>query len=75
MSDFDRDLGFECDYCGQTVGGGIYDFEESLECKKREGWINRKIDGEWLSFCCEDCWNEYQEKYLGRKKPKKLTRK
>ena len=75
MSDYDKDFGFECDVCGQTVGGDPYDFEESLELRKREGWINRKIDGEWLSFCSEECWESYQEKYLGRKKPKKLTRK
>ena len=72
MSDFDKDWGFECDQCGQTVGGGIYDFDESLELRKQEGWINRKIDGEWYSFCCEDCYKEWIADHQYRPTPRKI---
>ena len=60
---FDFDLGFECENCGETIGGGLYDFDESRELMQNEGWLSRKINGEWLNFCCEECLKEYRSKY------------
>ena len=74
MSSFDKDFGFECDYCSHTVGGGIYDFEESLELRKNEGWINKKIDGEWFNFCSEDCYNQFVRACVKRPTPKRITK-
>lgn len=72
MSEFDRDIGFECDMCTHTVGGGIHDFYESLEMKKREGWINRKFDGEWFSFCSEECYEKFLRETNIRPVPRKI---
>lgn len=56
---WDRDFGFDCEYCGDTIGGGLEDFEESQSLMKSSGWINRKVDGEWCNFCCQDCYDAY----------------
>ena len=66
MGNYDRDWGFTCEHCGQTVGGdfgGAEDFYESLALKKSEGWISRKIDGEWFDFCSEECYKDYIKVY------------
>ena len=63
MSEFDRDWGFTCEHCGESIGGGDYDFYESLDLKKSQGWISRKVDDEWCDFCSEDCYKEYTKVY------------
>lgn len=60
---FDFDFGFECENCGECIGGGLYDFWESKDLMEDEGWITRKVDGEYLNFCCEECLKEYREKH------------
>lgn len=60
---FDNDFGFECEQCGATIGGGLYDFWESKDLMENDGWITRKVDGEYLNFCCETCLKEYREKH------------
>lgn len=74
MSEFDRDFGFECDNCSHTIGGGIYDFDESLEMRKAEGWISRKFDGEWYNFCSEECLNDWMRKFMNRPTPRKIRK-
>ncbi|OPZ76640.1 MAG: hypothetical protein BWY78_01310 [Alphaproteobacteria bacterium ADurb.Bin438] len=59
MSGFDKEFGFSCDFCEENIGGGMFDFNESMEMKKQDGWINRKHDGEWFNFCCEECYQEF----------------
>lgn len=60
---FDFDFGFECENCGETIGGGLYDFHDSRTLMKFEGWISRKINDDWLNFCCENCLKEYRSKH------------
>lgn len=72
MSKFDKEWGFECDQCGQTVGGNPYDFDESLELRKQEGWLNRKHDGEWYSFCCQECYDEWLADHNIKPTPRKI---
>ncbi len=56
------DYGFECQNCGKTIGGGLYNFEESLELMREHGWISRSYKGEYLNFCCQDCLVQYRNK-------------
>lgn len=74
MSEFDKDWGFTCDNCASQVGGGIYDFEESLELRQAEGWINRCLNGVWHSFCCPECYTEYMRNNTKAPTPKKLIK-
>ena len=59
MRSFDREFGFECEFCGDTLGGGLLDFYESVEEKKNNGWLSRTIEGDWYDFCSDDCYKEY----------------
>lgn len=61
MSKFDKEDGFECDYCGETVGGNPLDFHDSVTEKKAQGWLSRKVNGEWYDFCCADCYKQFLE--------------
>lgn len=53
-----------CDECNDYID---YDFsyEERLDYDdlndfaKREGYLSRKIDGEWCDFCCQECYQKY----------------
>jgi len=62
MAGYDYDFGFNCEECGQTLGGGLYDFEESKELIRQHGWISRYVQGEWLNFCSKECLCKYREK-------------
>lgn len=42
-----------CDICGEEVDG-FDDYYDAVEYKKDNGWISRKIDGEWHDIC-PDC--------------------
>ena len=59
---FDFEYGFECENCGENIGGGLYDFYESKELMEEEGWITKRLNGEWLNFCCPECLDEYRKK-------------
>ena len=48
-----------CDYCGEEEIIDSVDYTEINETLKDLGWINRKIDGEWKLFCCQDCYLKY----------------
>ena len=56
------DDGFHCENCDKTIGGGLYDFEESKQLLRDKNWITRRFQGEWLNFCCEQCLKEYRDK-------------
>jgi hypothetical protein len=60
---FDFENGFECENCGETIGGGLYDFYESKELMEQEEWISKRVNGEWLNFCCRKCLEEYRRNY------------
>ena len=53
MSGYCFDDGFHCENCDKTIGGGLYDFEESKQLLRDKNWITRRFQGEWLNFCCE----------------------
>lgn len=63
MANYDFDEGFSCEFCGKTLGGGLYNFDESVELLKQYKWISRRVKGEWLNFCCEECLHKYREKH------------
>lgn len=67
MGQFDKKNGFTCEYCGEHLGGGDYDFYQSLQMTKDAGWVSRKDkDGEWHKFCCKehaDIWWEFEGNY------------
>lgn len=58
---YDKDFGFTCSNCDENIGGemDMMDFDESLEYKEEEGWINRKIEGIWHNFCCNECYEKF----------------
>jgi hypothetical protein len=61
MSSFDKKNGFECAMCGERIGGGDYDFHQSLALAKEEGWINRTdCYGDWFKFCSHECYNKWK---------------
>jgi len=48
-------------------------WEEIKSDMDLEGWISRKIDGEWLHFCCLNCYEEFLRD--NKKKPVALKTK
>jgi len=56
--DFDN-CDCECDYCGQSETVYSTDYKEINEELRGMGWIIRKIDGEWVEFCCHECFQKY----------------
>lgn len=53
---------FECDECGGDCDTGEDDFMAALEQIKSEGWIIKKIGGDWLHFCRIECFKKKSEK-------------
>ena len=55
-----------CDNCNKNYSyeffDGNIDFRDCQEMLKEDGWISRKIDGEWYDFCCEECYYSYIKK-------------
>ncbi len=52
-----------CDQCHcETNFDGDVSYREINECLREEGWYIRNIDGEWMSFCCKECFDKYMEK-------------
>lgn len=53
-----------CDYCGK---GHLFKFKSKPNYKsvqeklKAQGWIARKIDDNWHDFCCQDCFNQFED--------------
>ncbi len=45
----------ECDICGEDSKEDFDDFWEAVEWKKDKsnGWISRKVDGDWEDVCPE----------------------
>lgn len=56
------DIICECDQCGANE---VYEFENGpdfsgcQEYLKENGWVSRKIDGEWHDFCCQECLQKF----------------
>ena len=64
MKEIDRDFedcSVTCDMCGKTKTVDSMDYSDINEELRSEGWIIKKIDGEWLEFCCYDCYRKYKE--------------
>lgn len=52
----------ECDYCGEA--DAIYfnngpNFKIAQIELNNNGWVSRKIDGEWYDFCQEQCYYDW----------------
>ena len=48
-----------CDCCGLDTTINSSDFSEINQELKEEGWIFKKIDGEWYDFCCLECYQAF----------------
>lgn len=52
-----------CDQCENEYSYEFYDnYIDFADCQaeiKDEGWISRKINGEWYDFCCKECLNAF----------------
>lgn len=46
-----NEITFECDGCGSTLDTWAEQWDEALECLKRENWISEKFAGEWQHMC------------------------
>lgn len=57
------DIVCECDACCETYAypfeDGDIDYKACQAELKEQGWISRKIDGEWYDFCCEECYKSF----------------
>jgi ribosomal protein L31 len=49
----------ECDYETTIDSTNYSDINEEL---RDNGWITRKINGEWHEFCSEECFKKYLNK-------------
>lgn len=54
-------LVFYCINCDEHFESDERDFNQAWDEAKEQGFFARKIDGQWVHFCCEDCKNEYSE--------------
>lgn len=54
------DIVCECDQCGHEreipFEDHDIDYKRAQEIIKGEGWLARKINGEWYDFCSERCY-------------------
>ena len=72
MKKYDRDfenIQVECDECGEQYiydCRGCPDFKGCQNEIKSEGWISRKIDGEWHDFCCQECYEKFKKNILNK---------
>lgn len=48
------DIVFECDTCENVLETKQADFSSAWNMAQREGWKSRKVDGNWVHFCCEE---------------------
>jgi len=48
---YDKDFGFECDDCGETIGGDPMTFMESKDIIDSEGWKTTRENGEYKHYC------------------------
>lgn len=50
----------ECDRCGNREWiQETTDYKEINDELRSLGWIIVKVNGEWLEFCCRECYNLY----------------
>lgn len=52
-----------CDYEERIEFEGYPDYKEAQQELRSIGWVSKKIDGEWKDFCCQECADEYYQKY------------
>ena len=64
MIDYDNlfeKMTMSCDNCPEeyTIEGI---FSECFDVAKDDGWIIKKVNNEWLHFCCKECEVKYDFK-------------
>lgn len=58
-TDYDFDQCYvTCDGCGKTKTIDGTDYSDVNAELRDRGWIVRKIDNEWMDFCCMDCYKK-----------------
>lgn len=55
------DCDVTCDMCEKSKTVDSTNYSDINDELRSEGWIIKKIDGEWLEFCCYDCYRKYKE--------------
>jgi len=56
------DIICKCDHCVTEYNYGFEDGPDFKSCQeelKEEGWVSRKINGEWKDFCCKECADNF----------------
>ncbi len=52
----------QCDSCGEEIGNdgfdGKPDFMGVIDDARKEGWIIKKIAGNWYHFCSGECYED-----------------
>jgi len=61
LYDFDE-CEVTCDGCGKTRIVDEMDYREINAILREDGWLVKNIGGEWVEFCCINCY----EKYIGK---------
>lgn len=61
----------ECDGCGYEeriwFDTGYPDYKEAQKELRSMGWLSKKVDGEWMDFCCSECSETVNRKFKTRR--------
>lgn len=59
---YNEDFGYttvECDCCGEELNIDGVQWDTIKDEKEFNGWLSRKVDGEWYDFCCYECYKAF----------------
>lgn len=57
----DKTLYCQCDSCGEEIEFDTESYISGIDEIKRDGWKIVKKDGEFYTFCCSECKENYLE--------------
>lgn len=58
----DNEIITKCDECGEEITQPTTNYHENAVALKEEGWVFRKVGGEWYHFCSESCFEAFKAK-------------
>ena len=50
--------------CTESINFDTCDFHEINREAKERGWLSRNFKGQWVDFCCPECFKRYKEDRL-----------
>ena len=56
----------DCKKCKNISFYPFTNFNKVNGRAKNNGWITRKVNGKWVDFCCEQCYDDYTRKYMDK---------